>query len=168
VTAYLSPLRNLSAAALLLIGGSISAYADEPTPAALEASRAIIADWGMLKSFDIIVPQLFDQVERNITATRPELKDNLRAVLIAIKPEFDKTEQDTIADATKVLASQMTEQELKDTAAFFQTPSGKKYITTEPGAITQILVVVQNWREKMAVDVLKRVHEEMKKKGTDF
>jgi hypothetical protein len=168
VTAYLSSLRNVSAAALLLIGGSFAAYADEPTPAALEASRAIVADWGMLKSFDIIVPQLLDQVERNITATRPELKDNLRAVLIAIKPEFDKTEQDTITEAVKVLASQMTEQELKDTAAFFQTPSGKKYIATEPGAITQILVVVENWRQKMSVDLLKRAHEEMKKKGTDF
>jgi hypothetical protein len=62
VTAYLPSLRKLSAAALVLIGGSIAAYADEPTPAALEASRAIIADWGMLKSLDIIVPQLLDQV----------------------------------------------------------------------------------------------------------
>ena len=62
----------------------------------------------------------------------------------------------------------MTEQELKDTATFFQTPSGKKYIETEPAAITQIVTLVQTWRQQLSVDVMKRAREEMKKKGADF
>jgi hypothetical protein len=168
VAAYLSPLKILSAAALFTIGGCFSAYADDPTPAALDSARAIISAWGMTQSFDLVVPQMFEQLERNVLATRPELKDNLDAVIQAVKPEFLKTEQDTLAAAAQSLAKQMTEQELKDTATFFLTPSGKKYIATEPGAITQILVLVQNWREQLSVSVLKRVHEEMKKKGSDF
>ncbi len=33
----------------------------------------------------------------------------------------------------------MSEQELKDTAAFFVSPSGKKYIETEPVAFNEIV-----------------------------
>lgn len=168
MAAFSSPLKIVSLALFLVVGGSAVAYADEPSPAALEAARAIIADWGMTQSFDRVVPEMLAQLERNVLKTRPELKDSLHATLLAIKPEFDKTELTLVASAAEALAKQMSEQELKDTAAFFQTPSGKKYIETEPGAITQILTLVQNWREQLSVQVLSRAHEEMKKKGTDF
>jgi uncharacterized protein len=168
VVAHLSPLKTLSFALLFTIGGAFSAYADDPTPAALDSARTIIAAWGMTKSFDLVVPQMFDQLEHDVVKTRPELRDSLRATLIALKPEFDKSEQDFITNAAQTLAKMMTEQELKDTATFFQTPSGKKYIETEPAAITQIVTLVQHWREQLSVDVLKRAREEMKKKGADF
>ena len=168
MAAYLSPLKTLSAALLMTVGASFGAYADEPTPAALESARAIISAWGMMQSFDVVVPQMFEQLERGVLATRPELKDNLHATLAALKPEFDKTEQTLVNNAALSLTKQLTEQELKDTAAFFQTPSGKKYVAAEPVAITQIITLVQSWREQLSVDVLKRAHEEMKKKGADF
>ena len=166
--AHSSPLKTLSLALLFTIGGAFCAYADDPTPAAVDSARTIISAWGMPKSFDLVVPQMFDQLEHDVTKTRPELKDNLRATLIALKPEFDKSEQDFINSAALALAKMMTEQELKDTATFFQTPSGKKYIETEPAAITQIVTLVQSWRQQLSVDVLKRAREEMKKKGSDF
>jgi hypothetical protein len=168
VVAHSSPFKTLSFALLFTIGGAFSAYADDPTPAALDSARTIIVAWGMTKSFDLVVPQMFDQLEHDVVKTRPELKDSLRATLIALKPEFDKSEQDFITTSALALAKMMTEQELKDTATFFQTPSGKKYIETEPVAITQIVTLVQTWRQQLSVDVMKRTREEMKKKGADF
>ena len=168
MVAHSSPLKTLSFALLFTIGGAFAAYADDPKPAALDSARTIIAAWGMTKSFDLVVPQMFDQLEHEVTRTRPELKDSLRATLIALKPEFDKSEQDFINSSALAVAKMMTEQELKDTAAFFQTPSGKKYIETEPAAITQIVTLVQTWRQQLSVDVMKRAREEMKKNGADF
>ena len=75
---------------LFTIGGAFAAYADDPTPAALDSARTIIVAWGMTKSFDLVVPQMFDQLEHDVVKTRPELKDSLHATLIALKPEFDK------------------------------------------------------------------------------
>jgi uncharacterized protein len=168
VAVHSSFLKTLSCALLFTIGGAFNAYADDPTPAALDAARTIVTAWGMTKSFDLVIPQMLDQLEHDVIKTRPELKDSLRATLIALKPEFDKSEQDFISTTAQALAKMMTEQELKDTATFFQTPSGKKYIETEPAAITQIVALVQHWREQLSVDVLKRTREEMKKKGADF
>jgi uncharacterized protein len=168
VTICPSLTRILSIALVFAIGGAFGARADDPSPAALASARSIITAWGMTRTFDVIVPQMLEQLERSVTATRPELKDSLHATVLAIKPEFVKTEDDFIVTASQVLAKRMTEQELKDVAAFFQTPTGKKYIENEPGAISEIIVQVQNWREKLSVDVLARAHQEMKKKGADF
>jgi hypothetical protein len=146
----------------------LSAYADEPTPAALESARAIIAASGMTRSFDVVVPQMFGELERNITATRPELRESLHATLVALLPEFTKTEQDVVNGAARVLAKYMNEQELKDTANFFASPSGKKYVEAQPVAFNEIIAVVQQWRQRLSTEILARAHEEMKKKGVDF
>ena len=166
--AHSSHLKTLSFALLFTIGGAFGAYADEPTPAAIDSARTIIAAWGMTKSFDQVVPQMAEQLERDVVKTRPELKDSLHATMAVLKPEFAKSEQDFVTTTALALAKMMTEQELKDTATFFQTPSGKKYIETEPAAITQIVTLVQNWRQQLSIDVMKRAREEMKKKGADF
>jgi uncharacterized protein len=168
VTARTSPLKMLFAALFLAALGPLSAYADEPTPAALESARAIIAASGMTRSFDLVVPQMFGELERNVTATRPELKDSLHATLVALLPEFNKTEQDVVNGAARVLAKYMNEQELKDTATFFVSPSGKKYVEAQPVAFNEIIGVVQEWRQRLSTDVLTRAREEMKKKGVDF
>jgi hypothetical protein len=158
----------LFAALFLAALGPLSAYADEPSPAALESARAIIAASGMTRSFDLVVPQMFGELEHNVTATRPELKDSLHATLLALLPEFTKTEQDVVNGAARVLAKHMNEQELKDTANFFASPSGKKYVETQPVAFNEIIGVVQEWRQRLSTDILARARDEMKKKGVDF
>lgn len=168
MTARTFPSKIVFAALLFAALGAAGAYADEPTPAALESARAIIAASGMTRSFDLVVPQMFGELERNVTATRPELKDSLHATLVALAPEFAKTEQDVVDGAARVLAKHMNEQELKDTANFFASPSGKKYVEAQPVAFNEIMGVVQDWRQRLSTGILARVREEMKKKGVDF
>jgi hypothetical protein len=164
----MSPFKTLFAAALLVALGAVAAKAEEPTPAAIESARAIIMASGMTRSFDLVVPQMLGELERNVTATRPELKDSLHATLVALEPEFSKTEQEVVDGAAQILAKYMNEQELKDTAAFFASASGKKYVEAQPLAFNEIIGVVQTWRQRLSTDVLARARAEMKKKGLDF
>jgi uncharacterized protein len=168
VTTPMSPFKTLFAAALLVALGAVAAKAEEPTPAAIESARAIIMASGMTRSFDLVVPQMLGELERNVTATRPELKDSLHATLVALEPEFSKTEQEVVDGAAQILAKYMNEQELKDTAAFFASASGKKYVEAQPLAFNEIIGVVQTWRQRLSTDVLARARAEMKKKGLDF
>ena len=168
MTVRTSPLKTLFAAALLAALGATAARADEPTPAALESARAIIVASGIPRSFDIIVPQLMGELEHNVLLTRPELKDSLHATLIALEPEFAKSEQGVIDGAARVLASAMSEQELKDAEAFFTSPSGKKYVDAQPATFKEIIGLVQAWRQRLSTDILTRARVEMKKMGVDF
>jgi hypothetical protein len=161
-------IKALLGAALALAISSVGARADEPTPAALNYANQIFVDIGMKASIDQVVPGMLAQLERNVTSTRPELKDALHETVLAIEPEFVKTEQGVMTDAVKFLASKMTEQELKDTLAFYESPTGKKYVALEPSVVQEVGNLARAWRQQLSTDILTRAREEMKKKGLDF
>jgi hypothetical protein len=161
-------IKFLSAGLSALIGLSAPVRADEPSPAAIESANKLIADLGLIQSLDVVVPTLFGEFEKNVVATRPELKDPLHQVLVSLVPEFVKGEPAVLADVAHVMASKLTDSELKEVLAFYESPAGKKFVAAEPAFVNELQVAGSAWRQKLADDLLPRVREELKKKGVDF
>jgi uncharacterized protein len=161
-------LKSGVAAAIVISLATLCAVAADPTPGAIQAAQAIVLSTNMGQSFEGIVPQMLFDLERNVTTTRPDIKPQLHDTLVALMPEFLQTETGVMQSAALALASLMSEQELKDTAAFFQSASGKKWVETQPALFKVISPIVQGWRQKLSTDILARAREEMKKKGVDF
>ncbi len=166
------PLMKASLAAALALALSVgSDAAADPTPAALGYAATILNDIGLKPALDRIVPAMLAELQREVLATRPELKDPLAEAVQIVTPEFVKSEQVVLDDAARFLATEMTEQELKDTAAFCESPTGKKFqgVQGALGArIGSANGVAGAWRQQLSTGILARVHEEMKKKGDDF
>ncbi len=139
-----------------------------PSPAAIAAADTILADVGIKQSVALVVPAMMAELEQNVTKTRPEIRDSLRETLKAIKPEFDKTAEQTYNTAATLLAQQMTEKEIVDVAAFFESPAGKKYLVIEPVFRQKFSSVAVPWQDKLSTDILVRAREEMRKKGIEF
>ena len=145
-----------------------AAAAAAPSPAAIAAADTILGTIGLKQSIAVVVPRMLSELETNVTRTRPEIKDSLRATLKIIQPEFDQTARETYVQAEAMLASQMSEQEITQVAAFFDSPAGKKYVQVTPVYIQSLGDVTGAWREKLSTDILERARAEMKKKGVDF
>lgn len=139
-----------------------------PSPAAIAAADKVLGDIGLKQSIAIVVPGMMAELETNVTRTRPEIRDSLRATLKAIQPEFDQTAKQTYIKAATLLAAQMSEKDIADVAAFFESPAGKKYVEVTPVFMQQLSDVTGAWREKLSSDILERARQEMKKKGIDF
>jgi hypothetical protein len=139
-----------------------------PTPAAIAAADTILGTIGLKQSIAIVVPGMMQELETNVTRTRPEIRDSLRATLKAIQPEFDQTARQTYIQAESLLASLMSEQDITQVAAFFDSPAGKKYVEVTPVFLQNLSDVTGNWREKLSTDILERARAEMKKKGVEF
>ena len=139
-----------------------------PSPAAITAADKILNTIGLKQSIAIVVPGMMQELETNLTRTRPEIKDSLRATLKAIQPEFDQTARQTYIQAEGLLAAQMSEQEITQVAAFFESPAGMKYVQVTPVFLQNLGDVTGAWREKLSTDILERARAEMKKKGVDF
>ncbi len=139
-----------------------------PSPAAIAAADTILAEIGIKQSVALVVPAMMTELERNVTKTRPEIRDSLRETLKAIKPEFDKTAEQTYSTAATILAQQMSEKEIVDVAAFFESPAGKKYLAIEPVFRQKFSSVAVPWQDKLSTDILVRAREEMRKKGIEF
>ena len=144
------------------------ALAQEVSAAALGYADRLFVDIGMKSSLDQVVPGMMIELERTITATRPDLRDPLHATLLVIEGDFVKTEDAVLADSAKVLASRMSEQELKETVTFFEGPTGKKFIQVQPAVLQQVEVLAHAWHDKLSVDILARARDEMKQKGYTF
>jgi hypothetical protein len=168
VSSFPSKIRAPLGALVVLAFASLGASAQEPSPAALNYASQIVAETGMSQSLDQVVATMAIELEHTVTATRPELREPLHATLMAIGPEFLKTEQGLLADEARFLALRMTEQELKETAAFFGSAAGKKYLVAQPAAVSDLAEAVRAWRGKLSTDILDRAREEMKKKGYEF
>ncbi len=139
-----------------------------PSAAALGYAATILDDIGMKPSLDRIVPGMLAEMQREILATRPELKEPLAEAVQIVTPEFLKSEQQVFDAVTKAFASLMTEQELNDTAAFYESPTGKKFVLAQGALANRVAAVAAEWRQQLSVAMEARVHEEMKKKGKDF
>jgi hypothetical protein len=139
-----------------------------PSPAAIAAADRVLGDIGLKQSIAIVIPGMMAELETNVTRTRPEIRDSLRATLKTIQPEFDQTAKQTYTEAASLLASQMSEKDITDVAAFFDSPAGKKYVEVTPIFLQKLADVTGAWRERLSSDILERARQEMKKKGVDF
>ena len=111
---------------------------------------------------------MMQELETNVTRTRPEIRDSLRATLKAIQPEFDQTAKQTYVQAESLLASEMSEQDITEVAAFFNSPAGKKYVQVTPVFIQNLGDVTGAWREKLSTDILERARAGDEEEGRRF
>jgi len=139
-----------------------------PSAAALGYAATILNDIGLKPSLDRVVPAMFAQLQQDVLATRPELKEPLAQAVQTVSPDFFKSEQIILDDLAKFLAAQLTEQELKDTAAFFESSSGKRFANAQGALSVYGPKLAAGWRDELSTDILDRVHAELKKTGHDF
>lgn len=162
-------LRNLALSAALLVPGV--AIAQTPAPTAqvssthLGAAREVVTLSGITRSFDAIVPQFAEQVKQTFGTTRPELNADLEQVLTAIKPEMEDRKSEMVALAANTFAQRLTEAELTDIAAFFKSPSGRRYVEMQPQILDEMFAEMQGWTQRLSEFIITRVRAEMKKKG---
>lgn len=154
------------------------ANAQAPAPSALppaaigeshlQAGREVVINSGMSRSFDAILPQFVTEVRQTFTTTRPELTKDLNEVIEVIRPELDLQKGEMVTSAARIFASRIGEPELKEIAAFFKSPAGKRYVETQPQILDELFSEMQAWTQKLSEFVVTRVRVEMKKKGHDI
>ena len=145
-----------------------AAPAVTPSPAALQAARTLITASGIGRSFDVLVPNLMEQIYTSMTQTRPELQADMKDVLQNLLPEFQKQTDQMVDAGAAILATQMTEQELAAADAFFTSPAGKKYVDTQPAMFDRLMAATNIWAQKVGADIVSRVRVDMKKRGKDI
>jgi len=164
----LSPRNAICVVALGFALVSAPLMAQEPTVTHLAAARDVVLASGMTRSFDGIIPSYMAQVTRTLTQTRPELTKQVEDTLKELRPEFEAKKAELINTAAKIYASDMSEAELKDIAAFFNSAAGKKYVNAQPDMLNKLVAVVQAWTRVLSTDMVERVREELKKKNIDL
>ncbi len=138
--------------------------APQPSPSHLAAARDVVMLSGMTRTFDVIPPEMNEQIKKSMV-TRPELAKDLDQVIESLKPEMELQKQQMVNAAARVYAARLGEADLKEIAAFFKSSIGKKYVETQPEILDSMVVEIQEWTKQLAEYVMVRVRAEMGKRG---
>jgi hypothetical protein len=173
MTAFRSPLVGLALAFSVLAAPMALAQTGAPAqPAATEsqlaAARDLITSSGAQRTFDSVMPSVVGQVRQTFSRQHPEMIKDIEASLKDIEPEIEAKRADILDIAAKVYAARLTEQELKDSAAFFKSPTGQKYVQAQPVIFDELFSEVRNWMAQLSDFTVSRLRTEMKKRGHDL
>jgi hypothetical protein len=134
------------------------------TPTHLALAKEVMLSSGIARSFDSILPAFGEQIKQ-AAVTRPELTKDLADVIEKMQPELELQKQRIIDIASRIYANKLTEAELRDIATFFRSPSGKRYVETQPQVLDDMVQAMQTWTQEVSEYMMVRVRAEMGKRG---
>jgi hypothetical protein len=163
--------KTVAAALFLCLAASaasaqkMSTPAKAPTPAMVDLARQILTASGESRALDPLIPSVMQQTYTNFVQQNPDLQKPLVETMTALQPEFMKLQSQVTDLMANAYAAHFTEAELKEMLAFYNSPTGKKYVAEMPKVMQESLAAAREWGAKFSDKVIARVREEMKKKG---
>lgn len=144
------------------------ADAADPAPTHIAKARRLILATGISRSFQIIIPEFMDQISNTLAQARPDLVSDMNVVLQQLKPEFDHQSDEMINQSARIYATLLSEKDIDTILAFFDSDAGKRYVGAQPLFLNQLVSGMQAWQQKISINMMSRVREEMKKRGHEL
>jgi len=163
-------LAGLAAALFLGLSPALAqqaAPAELPPVSHLQVARDVLNLSGVSGPMYDIYEEFSANIKQSLV-TRPETHKDLDTALKAMKPELDKRVEEIIAVASLIFARNLSEPDLKEIKAFFESPVGRRYSDTRAKIINDIYTELQPWALKTSDFMYNFVRDEMKKKGHEI
>jgi hypothetical protein len=153
------------AAFLLCAAPATPSLAQQPSKNALSLANEILDIKGSMTIFEAVVPGVVEKSKATLLQMNPNLFKDLNDVATNLRKEFSPRLDALRAEITQIYATRFTEQEMKDTIAFYKSPLGKKLLSEEPAFVDRSMTAAQDWAIKLNEEVIQRFRAEMKKRG---
>jgi hypothetical protein len=154
-----------AAMAIALAGFIPAAHAQQPSAASIQVAKQLIAATGATAVFNPLIAGVVEQAKILFLQQNPALAKDLNEVAAKIRADLQPRFSEISDEVAKLYAANFTEQELKDVLAFYQSPSGKKLLTTQPKVIDASMGFAGDWANKLSDEVIAKMRDEMKKRG---
>ncbi|TYL86718.1 DUF2059 domain-containing protein [Bradyrhizobium cytisi] len=147
---------------LLLAGG---AWADTPSPEAMNAARKLVVTLKIGDQYRALLPQLLLKLRPVVAQDRPEIErdyDAMTAPGAEIYAPFLASMVDRIA---AVYAASFTLDELHQIEAFYAQPAGQKLLAQSDALAQANAQIGQDVSQKAADELKQRLIEALRQKG---
>ena len=117
--------------ALALVALVLPAHAQQPSANAIALAKEIIVAKGAATMYDPVVANLIERTKGALLQTNIMLSRELNEVAAKLRTELAPRSAELVNDAARLYAARFTEQELRNTLAFYKSPLGQKVIADE-------------------------------------
>ena len=135
------------------------------SPASLAAAKEILVAKNVSSIYQGAVPGLVTRIKDAMLQSNLNLQKDLDEAAAKVAKDLAGREQEIGEQMAKIYANAFTEQELKDLAAFYKSPLGKKTIDAEPTAFNQSRIYMGEWAQKFSEEINTKLRAEMKARG---
>ncbi len=134
--------------------------------AAAAAARDLIQTMDLQSMIDKMLGVLTPMIVQQVKAENPEIPDEILTVIsqefmTALKEDYATFEKGAVA----VYTSHFTADELRDVAAFYRTPTGRKTLEKMPLVTQQSMVLGQKWAQASMPRAIERVKRRLAEMG---
>lgn len=136
-----------------------------PTPAAIALAKEILTAKHVAAIYQDAVPGLVQRVKNTLLQSNLNYQKDLNEVAVIVAKAFNGREKEIGDEMAKIYAGEFTEAELKELAAFYRSPVGKKAIEQEPKAFDASRMFMDQWAQKIADEINGKFRAEMRARG---
>jgi hypothetical protein len=144
------------------------AAAQTASPDAVAAARELVVVMRAAEQFKSILPLIMRQLKPAIVQGRPEVERDFDA-MIPVLNEIMSAQNEQIAklvdDIAMIYARNFTVDEMRRVTAFYQEPVGQKFLEKMPVITQESMVAGQEFGRAIALELQKRLIEELRKRG---
>ncbi|MDA9494304.1 DUF2059 domain-containing protein [Bradyrhizobium sp. CCBAU 11361] len=155
-------LLTIAGALLFLVCG---AFAQAPSPEAMNAARKLVVTLKIADQYRVLLPQLLLKLRPVVAQDRPEIErdyDTLTAPGSEIYAPFVTSMIDQIA---ALYAASFTVDELRQIEAFYAQPAGRKFLEKSDALAQASTQIGQDVSQKAADELKQRLIEALRQKG---
>jgi hypothetical protein len=141
------------------------AQTNQPSAAAIAMANEIIEIKGSMAIFAPLIPGVVEKSKNQLVQMNPAFFKDAEDIAANLRKEYQPRLQALRQEVVRLYATAFTEQELKETLAFYRSPTGKKLLSEEPNFVNRTMSTAQDWAVKLDEETLQRMRAELRKRG---
>ena len=149
----------------ILIGLTVAAAAQAPSPEALAAARSLVATMKLPEHYKAMLPTILLGIKPVLVQDRPEIERDYEAMAATVSDAYTPFYNAMIDGAAALYANAFTIAELRQIEAFYRTEAGQKVLEKAPALAQQREITVQETSRKAADELKARLTDLLRQKG---
>ena len=155
----------LAIAAVALAVSSPSAFAQQPSAAAIASGKELVAVTNATALFNPLIAGVIEQAKILYLQQNPALSKDLNEIAEKMRVDLAPRLSEINDEVAKLYAANFTDQELKAIIVFYQSPAGKKLLAEQPKVVDASMKYAQTWANTLSDEVVAKMRVELKKRG---
>jgi hypothetical protein len=157
--------RAIGAGAFCLSVAMANPAAFAADAASIATAKQILVVTGASTVFSPLIAGVVEQARLLYMQQNPALGKDLSEIATKMRADLQPRFSELTDEMAKLYADAFTPQEMKEILAFYQSPTGKKLLDTQPKLVDASMSFAQNWANKLSDEVTAKMREELVKRG---
>ena len=134
----------------------------------VNTARELLDVTGAAKQFDVVMPQMTQQMAEIFIRQKPEHAGEIRDVFGLMLKRFIDRREELIDKIAVIYAEKLTVADMREVTQFYRSPAGARFVAAMPELTSEAMKIGRTWGEIIGREIAGEARRELKKRGIDL